>query len=815
MPFQYATSISLSKYGISTNGIWSPQKVKDSSSRNFDGLRFSVASSKKPASPLTAMNLKFANDKVHNPTPLTGDNYILETEYTTWLHGAENIDLLFNGKSSDGTEKTFGKIRVNKPSGATAPIGAKIYVTDNADVKVQNERSVLASMKSATGDGAGDLIYVKSEINLKDHTFSAWAVPRMSEGGVYVETPASDANLLAKDVPFFDNTITEFSGVSYNVLASAPTINYSCGAWLRNLSVKPNTYTVTGVKDINVTGVKLKQGTLEYDGAISGENVTFTNVLSGTYDVVATYASGYEASGLATLTVVVPSENMTGLNFTSRAISATAKEVSGITDANVKTADLYNAEQLVAIGKFNPERTNVSFGKVEPGTYTIKTTYNDGYVAAADADTTVTVADTAITNLKITSLKALYTVSGTIDKYIDSVKLKTTGKEYVGVLDRTLNTVTFNDVADGTYTIETTREQNYTNSPTSTTSVTVNGASLPTAMTLTSTAPADGITLRMAVLSDTQYGRGGLGVADHSRAHFINAMAKMKEKVGGTWDNLDVLLIPGDITHNSYINEYQAFVEDLQTALPYGSHTKVLFLRGNHDAKEGNNAGASTTRLSNFVTELSKYDPTLKSPNNITNVNGYQFVTVSQDTQKGNDEPSTNEYIMAHNYLHSPETVSWFTQTMTDAAAQSNGKPIFVGMHPNAYEKVQANTITAENGTVFGSYPVNGYKNQATAKSDYWATSELYNAIKPHANAVTFSGHSHWTVANESSIHQRDFTSMNTGAVNNMEIENAWDESFQPNRLGFANENESNGYFITVNTEQKINVERMDLARAN
>ncbi|MEG2584200.1 MAG: LamG-like jellyroll fold domain-containing protein, partial [Oscillospiraceae bacterium] len=151
----------------------------------------------------------------------------------------------------------------------------------------------------------------------------------------------------------------------------------------------------------------------------------------------------------------------------------------------------------------------------------------------------------------------------------------------------------------------------------------------------------------------------------------------------------------------------------------------------------------------------------------------------------------------------------------TDAAAQSNGKPIFVGMHPNAYEKVQANTITAENGTVFGSYPVNGYKNQATAKSDYWATSELYNAIKPHANAVTFSGHSHWTVANESSIHQRDFTSMNTGAVNNMEIENAWDESFQPNRLGFANENESNGYFITVNTEQKINVERMDLARAN
>ena len=301
-------------------------------------------------------------------------------------------------------------------------------------------------------------------------------------------------------------------------------------------------------------------------------------------------------------------------------------------------------------------------------------------------------------------------------------------------------------------------------------------------------APADGIALRMAVLSDFQYGRHGSASDSYSYDgnKFKKALKQCIAKAGGL-DKLDVLMIPGDISHNSSLNELNAFVSDLSEIIPYGSHTKVMFLRGNHDAKPN--------KQNNFITAISNYDPTFKQSNNIYEVNGYQFVMVSQDTQRPNDESSS------YAYLHSPDTISWFDKAMDTAEDKSNGKPIFVGMHPNA------------TNTVYGSYQINGIKEGKATKSSYWSTNELYDALKDHSNAVTFSGHSHWVMPNERSIHQKDFTSLNTGSVNNMEAdEAAWDEPFQPKRYG-SNENESTGYYIEVNINQQITVHKMDFYR--
>ncbi len=262
-------------------------------------------------------------------------------------------------------------------------------------------------------------------------------------------------------------------------------------------------------------------------------------------------------------------------------------------------------------------------------------------------------------------------------------------------------------------------------------------------------APADGINLRMAVLSDFQYGRHGSDNYAYDGNKFKKALKQVIAKAGGI-DKLDALMIPGDISHNSSTEEFDAFVKDLSEVIPAGSHTKVMFLRGNHDAKPD--------KQQNFITSISKYDPTLTKANNIYEVNGYQFVMVSQDTQRSNDESSS------YPYLHSPETVSWFNTAMNVAADKSNGKPIFVGMHPNIKD------------TVYGSYVINGMKAGKATTSSYWATNELYDSLKNHSNAVTFSGHSHWVLSNERSIHQKDFTSLNTGSVNNLEAdEGAWE----------------------------------------
>ena len=211
----------------------------------------------------------------------------------------------------------------------------------------------------------------------------------------------------------------------------------------------------------------------------------------------------------------------------------------------------------------------------------------------------------------------------------------------------------------------------------------------------------------------------------------------------------------------------------------------------------------------NFVKAVRQYyDPDYVA-DFIEDVNGYQFVMVSQDTRRGNDDPSD------YADIHSDKTGEWCGKAIAQAEEKSAGKPVFVGMHPNTYDpEVSGGKPDVNSGTVFGSFPIDGFINQSAARSSYWATGSLYSAMKPYDNFITFSGHSHWTTANERSIHQRDFTSINTGAVNNMEIENAWDEPYQPKRFG-SNENESNGYYITVNTDQKVNIERLDLYRMN
>ncbi len=271
----------------------------------------------------------------------------------------------------------------------------------------------------------------------------------------------------------------------------------------------------------------------------------------------------------------------------------------------------------------------------------------------------------------------------------------------------------------------------------------------------------------------------------------VNALKQVVDKSKDTQGNvrLDAILVPGDITHNSNPAEYQAMINDFNSIPEIkANNVKVMFLRGNHDVQDG--------KGDNFVKELSKYDSTLTKTNNIYDIKGYKFICVSQDTYKYNDDTPEK-----YEYVHSPQTIEWFENAMNDAAAESNGKPIFVAMHP------------AVKDTVFGSSPIAGFKNGASASSSYWATSELYNGLKNHSNAITFAGHSHWTMANERSIHQKEFTSLNTGAVNNMEIENCWDENYMPRRFGSSNENESSGYYIEVDADEKVSIHRLDLFR--
>lgn len=295
--------------------------------------------------------------------------------------------------------------------------------------------------------------------------------------------------------------------------------------------------------------------------------------------------------------------------------------------------------------------------------------------------------------------------------------------------------------------------------------------------------------LKIGVVSDMQYGRTS---QDSSKTSYEYCGDKFKEGVrqiierAGGLDELDVLMIPGDITHNSLDAEWKAFIDDLKEVVPVGSHTKVMCLRGNHDAKPN--------KESNFIKYMQLYDPDITSANNVYEVGGYKFITVSNDTQRTNDAPSN------YPYIYSPETVAWFDNAVKTASADDINKPVFVGIH------------TAANDTVYGSYAVSGLRNGVKKDSTTWSTSEFAASLDECPNVITFSGHSHYDIANERSIHQDKFTSVNTGAINNMEIEDCWDEAFQPKRFG-SNEKESTGYYIEVANDNTVTMHRMDFYR--
>ncbi len=724
MPMGIAIADYAAKYGFSASGIWGMQKIANDDSKNLKSLRFSINTGSKLQA-VDFFNLKFANDVVNVPVT-NKDGYIYEIETTTVSKGADTIDMQFKGADSAGAEKVFARVRIERTGDTNDTSAAgNVYVIDKDGVAVGTKRAIKVSSKS-NASVAGDLVYYKAKLNMIDKTISAWAVPRLTDGGTYSEIPANDDNLLIANFPFYDNTITDFAGVSHHAAVGSGTISSTTGNWITKIRVdeyNPNaTYSVSGETDANVIAVTLNQnGEVKYNGEFneSHTTVTFPAVKSGTYDIAVTYANGYEAAFGTSTSVRVEETDVADLKITSSLIPLNLYTVSATTDKHVTKATLNQEGQVRFTGTFNDEHTAVTFERVPDGTYDVVTEYDMNYTAAESAAKTVT-------------------VSGS-------------------------------DIA-------------------------------ASALAITSQAPTDGITLRVMVISDLQYGRAG----DY-RAKFRLAMDGVvaKAKVEG---NPDVLMIPGDISHNSTDDNLQKFYEDLNSYLNNNqdvfANTKVLLLRGNHDAKDNTVIAGNEKAGGQFVASTRKYFDSEFEADSLTEVNGYSFIMVSQDTQRSNDETSNLPY------LHSPATRQWLTEALAEAG-KKNDRPIFIGMHPATYEKNEAGTITAANGTVFGSYPVAG----SVRTSQYWATSELYDIIKPYSNAITFAGHSHWTVANEGSIHQRDFTSLNTGAVNNMEIEDGWSESFQPKRFNSSNENESNGFYITVNTDQQVNVERMDFYR--
>ncbi|MGN7765285.1 LamG-like jellyroll fold domain-containing protein [Paenibacillus sp. 22594] len=236
--------------------------------------------------------------------------------------------------------------------------------------------------------------------------------------------------------------------------------------------------------------------------------------------------------------------------------------------------------------------------------------------------------------------------------------------------------------------------------------------------------------------------------------------AKALTTVNNMAPNLKAYIMVGDLANTGSQAQYTRF---LGTLNKYGkAGVKKLYTMGNHDYWTDYYAG-----LSPEISQKRFTDNLGAEINSHEIIDGYHFIQVSTESNEVNGIFT--------------KAKPWLKEELKKAAADAPDKPIFVSIHQPPKD------------TVYGS--------------DDWGNSELYDVLKSYPQVITFSGHSHYALNDERSIYQKDFTSINDGALTYIELENGkLGGSIPPSPYDF-----NQGLLVEVDkTTNDVRVKRLD-----
>lgn len=223
--------------------------------------------------------------------------------------------------------------------------------------------------------------------------------------------------------------------------------------------------------------------------------------------------------------------------------------------------------------------------------------------------------------------------------------------------------------------------------------------------------------VRVGIISDFQPMRAG-----RQYLHWVEKAFRKMQELGG----IDVLLVAGDLTDSNDAERYRCFLALYKECFAGNMPKAFIPVQGNHDTWAhdgsddyyGKNPEKRKERREIFVKNLE-----LESANCHKVVGGYSFIGVSLERGQSS----------------APADCAYMKAEIEKAIARAPSKPVFVVAHNHA-----ANTV-------YGS-----------EESSDRAIAET---LKPYEQVVYISGHSHRPVEDERCIHQRDFTSINSGHI--------------------------------------------------
>lgn len=229
-------------------------------------------------------------------------------------------------------------------------------------------------------------------------------------------------------------------------------------------------------------------------------------------------------------------------------------------------------------------------------------------------------------------------------------------------------------------------------------------------------------TLRVGVISDLQ-----MPDTDNKSCHqyesYKNTLTMLKNK------GMDALLIVGDFTDVGARNAWKNCKEIYDEVMADSEKPIPLYIMGNHDywldyfTKTG-----EIPTPAKMQKRFTKY--TGEYPYGHKIINGYHFICWSSSDGS---------------YDKSYRNKKWIRAELDKAVADDPDKPIFVITHINPTD------------TVYGS--------------NEWGNDDIYDVLKDYSQVVSISGHSHYSLLDERSIWQGEFTAFTTQSLDYIELE--------------------------------------------
>ena len=283
----------------------------------------------------------------------------------------------------------------------------------------------------------------------------------------------------------------------------------------------------------------------------------------------------------------------------------------------------------------------------------------------------------------------------------------------------------------------------------------------------------DNIVLSFGAISDIHI-NGSVGGYNCNK--YDKALQLLKKYAGG---KLDAVTIAGDISASSYDSSIGSAFKQITDA-QLGNDANVFFVTGNHDAQED-----QWSTLTQIYSDLAKYtENDLSSSqhdrgNRHMVIGGYHYIGVNM-----------MDYWNASEAMFVEQDLAWLDAELAAARADKPGQPIFVYVHAGVY------------GTTYGSDLYTG---------KHWGSKLIYSHLEKYPEVVTFSGHVHFPLADERTIYQKDFTSLNCGSVQYMAIEGGYLQTGSSTTVE-ASHNVSSGLLVQVDKNNSLKITRLDFA---